>query len=186
MLVRQWIHRCIYLSVLIKQYLDKINSENKPTPRGHVLLSVFSSFKGLGPFSSFSDLSCLLARTSQDPPGLPGPHTRHHCGSGWEQATPGRPDLWGPCSHCDLAEDHYKGTVDPSPMSPFVKWVHGASMVPTPPVHALQLAESVGRDTDWGCFARLPSRPNQTFLLLPPSFLPVLCPGEEGPSRSSP
>lgn len=82
--------------------------------QGHMLLPV-------SPPSPFSDLCHLPSsprtRTSQDPPGLPRPQARHHCGCGWEQVTPGCPYLRGPCSHCDLAEDHHTGTVDPPPLA---------------------------------------------------------------------
>ena len=97
-----------------------------------MLFPVLPSFRGLGPFSSFSDLFCLPARTSQDPPGLPGPRAGHHRGCGREQATPGRPYLRGSCSHCDLAEGHHKGTVDPSPHAPICKMGAWAQHAPHP------------------------------------------------------
>ena len=92
---------------------------------------------GLGPLPLFLTYAISPPRTSQDPPGLPGPQAGYHCGCGWEQATPGCPYLWGPCSHCDLAEDPHTGTVDPSSTSPSVKWVRGTNgcwhRLPTPP-----------------------------------------------------
>lgn len=101
--------------------------------QGHMLLPVSPPF----PFSDLCHLpSSPRTRTSQDPPGLPRPQARHHCGCGWEQVTPGCPYLRGPCSHCDLAEDHHTGTVDPSSTCPSVKWVCGTNgcwrLFPTP------------------------------------------------------
>lgn len=101
--------------IICKLYLNKIDEKKN----GHVLSPVSPHFMGLRPFPFFQSMPSPPIRTSEDPPGLPRSHIGYHCGRGWEQATPGCPYFWGPCSHCDLAEDSHTGTVDHSSTSPW-------------------------------------------------------------------
>ena len=134
-----------------------------------MLLPVAPSFRGLGPF--FLSLTCPLF--------LPEPPKIHlDC--------PGRvPDtivvvagnklrLDVPISGDPAPTVIWQKTITkvlwiPPPMLLSVKWVHGPSMLPTPPVHALQLAEGGQRQGQGAWPGSLQAKPD---LPPPPSLLP--------------
>lgn len=71
--------------------------------RPPIQLRAQAALDDLLPVCSFIAISLHVLRSSQDPPGLHGPHCRVHHPSGRRQQTaPGRPNHRRPCSHGGL------------------------------------------------------------------------------------
>lgn len=167
--------QCWHL-IVCKLYLEKINSEDKPTPRGMCFFQFSLLSEAWGPF--LLSLTCSVSlpeppKIHLDCPGRVPDTIVVVAGNKLRLDVPISGD---PAPTVIWQKAITKVLWTPPPTPPSVKWARGPSTLPTPPAHALQLAGG-GQSKD-RVLGRVPSRPNQTFLLRPPSFLPVLFPGE--------